>query len=90
MVHCAALVCTKSTSKKNEESIIFFKLPKDAKLKKMGISKLKRDNLPKEENIHVCHFHFDDSCFKRDLRVRKISYFWYILLKLCKNVKILK
>ena len=57
--------------KKDDESISFFKLPKDPEWKKW-ISKLKCNNLPKEENIYVCHFHFDISCFKRDFRVSSI------------------
>ncbi|XP_057291242.1 THAP domain-containing protein 1-like [Hydractinia symbiolongicarpus] len=68
MVHCAALGYTRSSSKKNDEKISFFKLPKDAKIKQMWISKLKRVNMPKEQNIHVCHIHFDSDCFKRDLK----------------------
>ena len=72
MVHCAAIDCTNCSSKKNDESISFFKLPKDPERKKLWISKLKRENLPKEENIYVCHFHFDSSCSKRDFRVSSI------------------
>ena len=52
MVHCAAIDCTNSSSnKKNDESISFFKLPKDPERKKLWISKLKSENLPKEENV---------------------------------------
>ena len=69
MVHCAAIDCTNGSSKKNDESINFFKLPKDPERKKLWISKLKREKLPEEENIYVCHFHFDSSCFKRNFRV---------------------
>ena len=70
MVHCAAIDCTNSSSKRKDESISFFKLPKDPERKKLWISKLKRENLPKEENIYVCHFHFDATYFKRDFRVK--------------------
>jgi len=48
MVHCAAIDCTNSSSKKNDENISFFKLPKDSR-RKIWIVKLKRENLPKDE-----------------------------------------
>ena len=69
MVHCAAIDCSNSSSKKNDESISFYKLPKDLNLKKIWITKLKRENLPKEKNIYVCHHHFEQCYFKRDLQV---------------------
>ena len=53
MVHCAAIDCANSSSKNNDESISFFKLPKNPERKKSWISKLKSENLPKEENIYV-------------------------------------
>ena len=64
-------------------SISFFKLPKEPEWKKLWISKLKRENVPKEENICMCHFHFDSSCFKRDFRGSSI------ILKIAK-LKIIK
>ena len=72
MVHFVAIDCTNSSSKKNGESIGFFKFAKDPERKKLRISKLKRKNLPKKENIYVCHFQFDSNCFKRDFRVSGI------------------
>ena len=74
MVHCAAIDCSNSSSKRNDEKISFFKLPKDINLKKIWIAKLKRENLPREENIYVCHFHFEEECFQRDL---KVKYFFF-------------
>ena len=47
MVHCVAIDCTNSFSKKNDESISFSKLPKYPELKKLWISKVKHENLPK-------------------------------------------
>ena len=85
MVHCAAIDCTNSSGKKNDESISFFKLPKDPERKKLEISKLKCENLPKEENIYVCHFHFDSSCFKRDFRVSSIFQPFYFI-HLCVDI----
>ena len=33
------------------------------------LSALKRATLPKEESVKVCHLHFDENCFERDLKV---------------------
>jgi len=43
-------------------------MPKNEDLKKRWIANIKRVNLPKTPMI--CHLHFDESCFKRDLEVR--------------------
>lgn len=64
MVHCAAIDCTNSSSKKKDENISFFKLPKDSR-RKIWIAKLKRENLPRDEHVH---------CFKRDLKVFILFY----------------
>lgn len=68
MVHCCAVDCF-NNSKANDNGISFYKLPRDHKLKKIWITKIKRTNLPKEENIRICHLHFADECFERDLKV---------------------
>ena len=86
MVHCAAIDCTNGSSKKNDESINFFKLLKDPERKKLWISKLKREKLPEEENIYVCHFHFDSSCFKRNFRVYSIFQILYFI-HLCVGIE---
>ena len=73
------------SSKQNDDRSSFFKLPRDPNRKKILISKLKRKHLPKEENVSVCHHHFKDSCFQRDLRVRILSDF-FIFTCLCQIV----
>ena len=73
MVHCCAVDCFNSSAKC--KNVSFFKLPRDQKLRKQWISKIKRTSLPKEENIRVCHKHFDDECFKRDLQVSIFTLF---------------
>ena len=85
MVHSAAIDCTNSSSKQNDDRLSFFKLPRDPNLKKIWISKLKLKHLPKEENVFVCHHHLEDSCFQRDLRVRILSEF-FIFTCLCQIV----
>ena len=67
MVICAAVGCSTDTTK--TKNVSFFRLPKDKSLRKQWIHKLKRDNLPAEKNIRICHLHFEESSFKRDLQV---------------------
>ena len=70
MVWCAAVGCNNNSFKKSrDKSITFFRLPKDDSLKKKWLNNLKRANLPKIENVRICHLHFEESCFKRDLQV---------------------
>ena len=80
---------------KKMTSIKFFKLPKDPERKKLWISKVKRENLPKEENMYVCHFHFDSNWIIRDFRVSSIFqplYFMHLCVgieyRFCENIHI--
>ena len=73
MVHCAAINCTNSSSKRSDNTFSFFKLPKDPNRRKVWIAKLKRANSPKDENLHVCHEHFEENCFQLDLRVKYLG-----------------
>ena len=59
MVHCVDVDCVNNTRGGNK-NISFYRLPRDNR---------KRENLPNQENIRLCHLHFEDSCFKRDLKV---------------------
>ena len=72
LVHCAVLNCTKSSSKKIDNTFSFFKLLKDSRRRKKLIAKLKRANLLKDKNLHVCRKHFEENCFQRDLKVSSI------------------
>ena len=68
MVHCAAVDCVNNTRGGNK-NISFYRVPRDNSLKKIWIQKIKRENLPNQENIRLCHLHFEDSCFERDLKI---------------------
>ena len=60
MPWCVAVDCSNNTFTKNKEKdVSFYKLVKDLKLRKRGLPK----------NPKICHQHFEDSCFKRDLEV---------------------
>ena len=80
MVHCAAINCTNSSSKKSDNTFSFFKIPKDPNRRKVCIAKLKRANLSKDENLHVHHEHFEENW---DLRV---SYIFLIDCLLAKHL----
>ena len=68
MVHCVAVDCVNNTRGGNK-NISFYRVPRDNSLKKIWIQKIKRENLPNQENIRLCHLHFEDSCFERDLKI---------------------
>ena len=70
MVYCSAVGCQNNSSKKEQQQeISFYRLPHDVNLKKEWINNLKRANVPKEETVRVCHIHFEENCFERDLKV---------------------
>jgi hypothetical protein len=65
---CMVVNCSNNTFSKNrEKNISFFRLPHDVNLKKKWLANIKRENLPKDPKI--CHQHFEESCFGRDLKV---------------------
>ena len=84
LVYCAAINCTNSSSKKSDNTFSFFKLPKDSNRGKGWIATIKKSYLPKDKNLQVCHEHFQENCFQRDLRV---SYIFLIGCLLEKYVK---
>ena len=69
MVICSAVNCSSNTSNKNRvKGISLYRLPSDENIKKKWLTNLKRENLPND--IRICHLHFEESCFKRDLEVK--------------------
>ena len=68
MVHYVAVGCSSDT--RGKDKVSFFRLPKGGNLKKIWLQKNKRENIPKEENIRLCHLHFEYEYFERDLKVR--------------------
>ena len=67
MVHCVVVDCVNNTRGGNK-NISFYRLLRDDSLKKIWIQKIKRENQPM--HIRLCHLHFEDSYFERDLKVR--------------------
>ena len=62
--------------KQKNGGVSFFCLTKDDKLKKKCLINVRRENLPKD--VRICHLHFQEFCFKRDLEV--IHYSVYIFI----------
>ena len=60
------------STKNREKDVSFYNLPKDVNLKKGCLLNAKRENIPKTPKI--CHQHFEDSCFERDLEVDNIFF----------------
>ena len=78
MPWCIAVDCNSNTFKSNrDKNVSFYGLPKDENLKKRWLQNIKRDadgisscpfaDFPKDKKI--CHLHFEEHCFKRDLKV---------------------
>ena len=69
MTWCVAVGCSNNTFTKNrDKNVSFYKFSKDEALEKKWIQNIKRENPPKDARI--CHIHFEDCCFKRDLQVQ--------------------
>ena len=68
MPWCVAVDCSNNSVTKNwGKDVSFYNLPKDLKLRKRWFANIKHENIPKNQKI--CHQHFEDSFFKRDLVV---------------------
>ena len=69
MVYCAAVDCNNNSFKNDKNvGISFFRLPQDKCVRKHWIASLKRENLPKPENDHVFHLHFENCASRETLR----------------------
>ena len=75
MVHYVAVSCSSDT--RGKDKVSFFRLPKGGNLKKIWLQKNKR----KEENIRLCHLHFEDECFERYFKVRSSILLYLVCLR---------
>ena len=66
MVSCAAVGC--DNDQRSSEGVSFYLLPKNKELQKKWKNAIKRDRLAKDTRL--CHVHFDDNSFQRDLKVK--------------------
>ena len=68
IIHCTKVNCNNNTYKKVQNTgLSFYRLTKDKTLKEKWLIRLKREN-PRND-VRLCHPHFEDSFFKRDLEV---------------------
>ena len=87
MPWCVAVDCSNNTFTKNQDKdVSFYNLTKDINLRKKWLSNIKQENIPK--NPKICHQHFEDSCFKRDLELNIFPLFFTNLFILYINKSI--
>lgn len=68
MPWCVAVNCNSNTYMPDRvKNISFYGLPKDKDIKQRWLQNIKRENMPKDKKL--CHLHFEEDCFKRDLEV---------------------
>ena len=81
MIYGAVVGCYNHSSKKNATGkISYFCLPSDESLRRTWLSKIKRQDLPANyDSIRVCHVHFEEDQFQRDLQV---CGFFYLSIKI--------
>ena len=72
MVICAAVGCEINSIISKELNTSLYRLPREEALKIVWKQKLRREKLPVDENIRVCHLHFGEECFEWDLQVYTI------------------
>ena len=69
MVGCAVFGCHPNSSKAKAGDYSFYKLPSDKLLASKWKHFCKRTNLPPDDDdFRICHLHFTQECFKRDLK----------------------
>ena len=65
MVECAVVGCSNRTPRDSKRGISFHRLPlKNKPLLKEWLVRIKRANLPKLSQCHICSEHFEKECFK--------------------------
>lgn len=71
MFECAVVGCTNRTPRDSKRGISFHRLPlKNKALLKEWLARIKRANLPKLSQCHVCSDHFKNSCFKSNYNLK--------------------
>ena len=80
MSHCSVFGCV-SHSGRGGASL--YRLPKNDKLSKQWTHFCKNANLPKKNSIRICHLHFTEDCFERDLKVKYFAYTYFYFESFC-------
>ena len=71
MVYCVVVGCSYHSNRKiTTEKISYFHLPSDESLRRTWLNKIKKQDLSANyDSIRVCHVHFEEDQFQRDLQV---------------------
>ena len=71
MVYCTVVGCYNHSNENNTtKKISYFRLLSDESLRRTWLSKIKRQDLSANyDSIRVCHVHFEEDQFQRDLQV---------------------
>ena len=85
MVYCAVVGCYNHPNKKNTtEKISYFRSPSDESPCRTCLSKIQKQDLPANyDSIRVCHVHFEEDQFQRDLQVCS---FFYLSIKILSSI----
>ena len=68
MVFCAAINCTNNSKTK----VSTFKFPRDQKLKREWLIKMKRESFTLTKHSRVCAEHFTEDSFEQNIAVRSL------------------
>ena len=72
MANCSAIGCTNQSDTPSQEGLSFHKIPSSKKplLRQKWLHNIRRKPpLPKDSSFYICSVHFDETCFKRSLKV---------------------
>ncbi|CAK1587924.1 unnamed protein product [Parnassius mnemosyne] len=72
MTKCCINGCN-SNSRKNEEGLTFFRLPKNEGLQKLWIDNIGQENIKPAVVRRICSLHFEKECLNRTLGVVRLK-----------------
>ena len=67
MPHCIVPGCTNGSRKTKGIPVSYHRLPKDKKMRKIWLNRIRRDNPPQDKSCYVCSMHFAPECFEASL-----------------------
>ena len=79
MFRCHRGSCLRAETKNREKGVSFYSFPKDKNLKKRWLANIKRKN---KKNPKFYHQHFENSCFRKVLKVSFLEVSIFTLINL--------
>ena len=67
MPHCMVPGCANGSRKTKGIPVSYHRLPKDEKMRKIWLNRIRRDNPPQAKSCYVCSMHFTRECFESSL-----------------------